>query len=347
MHAACCQAKRMKLYSASSSSCHFHSCRRHQGQCSCAVVPLGLDRVVCHTWHRSQSRHILTDLLKSASRIMAGGGKGCRRQIKLTSYAPCTGRVLVTHRCMAIGGEGAVCHAGQPRWQPHMLTPIQVRLQHIAVQRLDAPRKLFHLLPCKQTGSHDFHGVCSFMLRVCRQTRRHVTETCENSITCLALRAAGMRTWCGVPPEHVADQQVVQVVRHHKDGGRTPCLVVLALQRTRQIMLDMSGSCHVDCTSWLGSGCQIRLKFGQSQSYGTNVCQKAGSRSRCTQQRLPPGANVHTSVDGTTLKAWKPRWRPSRCTTVWIAASKPALLAAAPNRVRVGCAGPGDEAAGW
>jgi hypothetical protein len=64
------------------------------------------------------------------------------------------------------------------------------------------------------------------------------------------------------------------------------------------------------------------------------------------QQQLPCGLqHQSTSVEGTTLKAWKPRWRPRRCTTVWMAASKLVLLDAAPNSVRAGAVGPGDPAA--
>lgn len=51
------------------------------------------------------------------------------------------------------------------------------------------------------------------------------------------------------------------------------------------------------------------------------------------------GAVRRTSVPGTQLKAWKPRWRPRRCTSTWMAAWKPSLFSAAPNRLPSGGSG--------
>lgn len=72
----------------------------------------------------------------------------------------------------------------------------------------------------------------------------------------------------------------------------------------------------------------------------TFVCQTITRRGKSMSGTAP------ASVDGTTLKAWKPRWRPRRCTAVWMAASKPVELAAAPNSVVCCPDGPaGGEAA--
>ena len=112
-----------------------------------------------------------------------------------------------------------------------------------------------------------------------------------------------------LPPEEVLDQQLHQVVRHHEDGRRRPLLGLRALQTCSKIRLADMKAANTLQQSWAMQCSQYRV-----------------FAAACVSARLPGSAALcdregsvllllFTSVLGTMLNAWKPKWRPMRCTT--------------------------------